>query len=50
VKRACDPTHQDSADDIAAEILDALVPQPDQAEDDVCLLVVRRQPPSESLT
>lgn len=46
VSRACDPARQDSAEDIATKILDALVPQPEQAEDDVCLLVVRRQPPS----
>jgi serine phosphatase RsbU (regulator of sigma subunit) len=44
VTRACDPARNGTADDIAADILNALVPQPDQAEDDVCLLVVRRQP------
>ena len=33
-----------SAEDLAGEILDALVPDHEQAEDDVCLLVVRREP------
>ena len=41
---ACDPGRGGTAKDIAAEILDRLVPHPDDAEDDVCLLVVRREP------
>jgi serine phosphatase RsbU (regulator of sigma subunit) len=41
---ACDPAHAGSAADIAAEILAALLPVPELAEDDVCLLVVRREP------
>lgn len=41
---ACDPTRAGTPQTIAAEILHALVPRPDQADDDVCLLVVRRQP------
>jgi serine phosphatase RsbU (regulator of sigma subunit) len=44
VDDACDPARAGDADDIAADILTTLVPDPDQAEDDVCLLVVRRQP------
>jgi serine phosphatase RsbU (regulator of sigma subunit) len=44
VSTACDPARQGTASDIAAEILNALVPDPAAAEDDVCLLVVRRQP------
>jgi serine phosphatase RsbU (regulator of sigma subunit) len=44
VDRACDPRRAGTADDIAGEILDALVPDPGKAEDDVCLLVVRREP------
>lgn len=44
VQRACDPGRAVTPETIAAEILDALVPDHDQAEDDVCLLVVRRQP------
>lgn len=43
VTRACDPTRPGTAESIASEILQALVPLPDQAEDDVCVLVVRRQ-------
>lgn len=35
-----------TADDIAGQILAALVPEPDRAEDDVCLLVVRRGLPA----
>lgn len=35
VQRACDPTRTSTSDDIAAEILHALVPNPDRAEDDV---------------
>ena len=44
VDRACDPASAGTPESIAAAILDALVPDPDRAEDDVCLLVVRRQP------
>lgn len=44
VARACDPVGAGTAESIAADILDALVPDPVRAEDDVCLLVVRRQP------
>ena len=44
VDRACDPVQVRSPESIAAEILAALVPDPDHAEDDVCLLVVHRQP------
>lgn len=44
VARACDPTRSVTPQEIAREVLDALVPEPDRAEDDVCLLVVRRQP------
>ena len=44
VDRACDPARAGTADDIAAEVLTTLVPDPRAAEDDVCLLVVRRQP------
>ncbi len=44
VTRACDPARPGTPESIAAKILDALVPDPDRAEDDVCLLVVRRQP------
>jgi serine phosphatase RsbU (regulator of sigma subunit) len=46
VTDACDPAHVAGAVDIAAEILAALIPDPQQAEDDVCLLVVRREPPA----
>jgi serine phosphatase RsbU (regulator of sigma subunit) len=44
VTSACDPARAGSAEDIAAEILHALLPDHEQAEDDVCLLVVRREP------
>lgn len=44
VDRACDPAREGTAEAIAEEILTALVPDPDRAEDDVCLLVVRRRP------
>ena len=44
VARACDPETSGTPQDVAREVLDALVPDPDRAEDDVCLLVVRRQP------
>jgi serine phosphatase RsbU (regulator of sigma subunit) len=42
VATAC--AEADEADVIAQAVLDALVPDADKAEDDVCLLVVRRQP------
>lgn len=44
ITRACDPARAGTPQSIATEVLDALVPDPDRAEDDVCLLVVRRQP------
>jgi serine phosphatase RsbU (regulator of sigma subunit) len=44
VEAACHPDRPAGADSIAAEILAALVPDPETAEDDVCLLVVRREP------
>jgi len=44
VDEACDPRTQGSAEVIAGRVLDALVPDPAQAQDDVCLLVVRREP------
>ena len=44
VTTACDPARAGSAKDIAGEILDSLLPDHDEAEDDVCLLVVRREP------
>lgn len=44
VQEACDPARAGTPETIAAEILDTLVPDHDRAEDDVCLLVVRRQP------
>jgi serine phosphatase RsbU (regulator of sigma subunit) len=44
VTAACDPARAGTAKDIAGEILDALLPDHDEAEDDVCLLVVRREP------
>jgi sigma-B regulation protein RsbU (phosphoserine phosphatase) len=44
VTLACDPARAGSATQIASEILASLVPDPQRAHDDVCLLVVRRQP------
>lgn len=44
VQQACDPSGVGTAESIAKQILDTLVPDPGRAEDDVCLLVVRRQP------
>ncbi len=44
VTRACDPARLGTPQSIATEVLNTLVPHPDRAEDDVCLLVVRRQP------
>lgn len=44
VTAACDPDRAAGAPAIAAEILDTLIPEPDRAEDDVCLLVMRREP------
>lgn len=42
VTAACERIGTGPAHDISNEIIDALVPEPDKAEDDVCLLVVRR--------
>jgi serine phosphatase RsbU (regulator of sigma subunit) len=42
VTAACERVGTGSAHDISTDILDALVPDPDTAEDDVCLLVVCR--------
>ena len=42
VAEACDPQQRRTAQGIAAHVLAALVPEPSAAEDDVCLLVVRR--------
>ncbi len=42
VTAACERSRTRSAHDISTDIIDALVPDPDKAEDDVCLLVVRR--------
>ena len=44
VDEACDPAAAGTAQQTAALILDALIPDAEQAEDDVCLLVVRRMP------
>jgi serine phosphatase RsbU (regulator of sigma subunit) len=44
VTTACDPTRAAGAPAIAAEILGTLIPEPERAEDDVCLLVIRREP------
>ena len=46
VTTACDPGRAGDAEQIAHEILQTLVPEADDAEDDVCLLVVRREPPT----
>lgn len=45
VERCADPAVGASAQQVADAILAALVPVPEQADDDVCLMVVRRQPP-----
>ena len=45
VTAACDPAKVGTAKDIAADILHALVPDLDRAEDDVCVLVVMRGRP-----
>ncbi len=45
VTAACDPAKVGTAKDIAADILNALVPDLDRAEDDVCVLVVMRRGP-----
>jgi len=42
---ACDPARAGSAKTIAGEVLNALVPEPERAEDDVCVLVVMRREP-----
>ena len=44
VQQACDPARSASPANIAEEVLDALVPDRDRTEDDICVLVVRRQP------
>ena len=44
VQQACDPARSAEPANIAQETLDALVPDRDRAEDDICILVVRRQP------
>jgi serine phosphatase RsbU (regulator of sigma subunit) len=44
VVAACHPTRPGGTSEIAARILETLIPSPDAAEDDVCLLVVRREP------
>jgi serine phosphatase RsbU (regulator of sigma subunit) len=41
---ACDPARAQGAQAIADELMDALVPVPGKARDDVCLLVARRTP------
>ena len=46
VTTACDPAREATAKQIADDILDALIPDHADAEDDVCLLVLRRQPPT----
>jgi serine phosphatase RsbU (regulator of sigma subunit) len=43
VTAACDPARVGTAQDIAGHILNALVPDLDRAEDDVCVLVVMRR-------
>jgi serine phosphatase RsbU (regulator of sigma subunit)/anti-sigma regulatory factor (Ser/Thr protein kinase) len=43
VRRACAPSRAGTPESIADEIITALVPNPEQARDDVCLLLVRRQ-------
>ena len=45
VTAACDPAKDGTAKDIATDILNALVPDLDRAEDDVCVLVVMRSRP-----
>lgn len=43
VEAACDPRSAETAQDTAAHILTTLLPDVDQAQDDVCLLVLRRE-------
>jgi serine phosphatase RsbU (regulator of sigma subunit) len=43
VAAACHPTRIPDVSAIAARILETLIPSPEAAEDDVCLLVVRRE-------
>jgi serine phosphatase RsbU (regulator of sigma subunit) len=43
VAAACHPGRINHVSDIAGRILETLVPAPDAAQDDVCLLVVRRE-------
>ncbi len=47
---ASDPARAGSAKEIAGHVLDALVPDPERAEDDVCVLVVVRREPPEAQT
>lgn len=42
VARVCDPARDVTPEQIAAEIMQVLVPDPAGADDDICLLVVRR--------
>ena len=44
VDAACGQALDRSTEQIAAEVMQALVPEPEKARDDVCLLVVRRAP------
>jgi serine phosphatase RsbU (regulator of sigma subunit) len=44
VVAACHPTRPGGTAEIAGRILESLIPAPEAAEDDVCLLVVRREP------
>ncbi|GAC1609323.1 MAG: hypothetical protein NVS3B26_09990 [Mycobacteriales bacterium] len=44
VEAACDPASPGTAEEITERVLAALIPDPDLAQDDVCLLVIRRQP------
>jgi serine phosphatase RsbU (regulator of sigma subunit) len=44
VVAASHPTKLGEASEIAGRILDVLIPSPESAEDDVCLLVIRREP------
>ena len=43
VAAACHPTRVSGVSEIAGRILETLIPAPERAEDDVCLLVVRRE-------
>jgi serine phosphatase RsbU (regulator of sigma subunit) len=50
VTTACEQVGTRSVHEISTNILDTLVPSPDMAEDDVCLLVVRRSGDGEART